>query len=408
MPPRLPRIFLVAGLLAALGGAAGSVALATPQAERATMRGARDAAADQQAIARKRAEEFERRKSAAEAAADRAATEAAAMAAQVQQAERAIDASRSETAAIDRRARAVRARLERRRAPLLKLTAALQTMARRPFTLSLLQPGSLEDIVHTRAILASAGPEIQMRTEGLREEIQQVERLGAQRARSLAALREAREALTSRRRDLAALVERNRIAARRAGGDAVRESTRALALAEEARDLDDLLGAFDADSALRTRLAALPGPVLRPADPQRYESRSPISAPTSGTAISSARFRIQLPAAGRVVTGFGEAGAGDARSTGITIAPAGGALVVSPAAGRIAFAGAYRGYDEIVIVEHANGWTSLVTGLGRSDVAVGQSVQAGFPLGRAAQDQPRVGYELRRDNRAVNPVAYVR
>ena len=76
-----------------------------------------------------------------------------------------------------------------------------------------------------------------------------------------------------------------------------------------------------------------------------------------------------------MVTGFG-APQGGALSQGIAIAPLAGAQVVAPAAGRIAFAGPYRGYGQIVIVEHAGGWTSLVTGLVRADTAVGRRCRA--------------------------------
>ena len=408
MARALSKNLIAAGGLALVAGVLGSAVLATPQGEeRAAMRGALDTARDRQAAARQRADRLERESQAADQAADRAAEQAAAMASRVQEAEREIAATQTEISAIDRRAAALKTRLEMRRAPLLRLTGALQTMARRPVTLSLLQPGSLTDIVHTRAILASAGPEIRYRTSGLREEMRQLRRLGRQKARGLADLRKGQADLTSRRRDLAALVEQNRIAARRAGGNAVRETTRALALAEQARDLDALLGAFDADSALRTRLAALPGPILRPADPAQAAAAPP-NRTTPSVAARSNRFAVQLPAAGRIVTGFGEAGAGDARSSGITIAPGNAALIVSPAAGRIAFAGSYRGYGTIVIVEHAGGWTSLVTGLHEAGVRVGQTVQAGFPLGKAAQDAPRIGYELRRAGQPVNPVAFVR
>jgi len=84
-------------------------------------------------------------------------------------------------------------------------------------------------------------------------------------------------------------------------------------------------------------------------------------------------LRFILPAQGRLVSGFGEIGAGSVRSRGVSIAAAGGAQVVSPAPGRVAFAGLYRGFGQIVIVDHGQGWTSLVTGLARLDARVGDS-----------------------------------
>jgi septal ring factor EnvC (AmiA/AmiB activator) len=60
-----------------------------------------------------------------------------------------------------------------------------------------------------------------------------------------------------------------------------------------------------------------------------------------------------------------------------------------------------------VIIEHDGGWTSLVTGLARTDVAVGEQLVAGAPLGIAAQRNPTVTLELRRAGTPVNPLDFV-
>ena len=73
----------------------------------------------------------------------------------------------------------------------------------------------------------------------------------------------------------------------------------------------------------------------------------------------------------------------------------------------MAFAGPYRGYGRIVIIEHTGGWTSLVTGLARSDVAVGDQLVAGAPLGIAGQARPEITLELRRDGQPINPLRFV-
>src|SRR5690606_26097541 len=113
-----------------------------------------------------------------------------------------------------------------------------------------------------------------------------------------------------------------------------------------------------------------------------------------------------LPVTGRTTAGFG-ARAGGGTSSGVTLTPRSGAQVVAPGAGRVAFAGPYRGYGRIVIIEHRGGWISVVTGLARSDVVVGEQLVAGAPLGVAAQGKPEVTLELRRAGEAVNPLRFV-
>jgi septal ring factor EnvC (AmiA/AmiB activator) len=155
---------------------------------------------------------------------------------------------------------------------------------------------------------------------------------------------------------------------------------------------------------LREQLAALPGPVLRPAD--LAAPLPPETAPPPASAPPPRDF--QLPVQGRTLVGFGARRESGLASTGLTLAPARDAQVVAPARGRVAFAGEYRGFGRIVIIEHAGGWTSLVTGLARVEVAVGDSVIAGSPLGRASGGAQPVMIELRRDGEPVNPLQYIR
>ena len=65
-------------------------------------------------------------------------------------------------------------------------------------------------------------------------------------------------------------------------------------------------------------------------------------------------------------------------------------------------------FGRIVIIEHANGWTTLVTGLEILDVAVGQNVTAGSPLGLAPAQRGEVTLELRQGGEPVNPLDHLR
>lgn len=115
----------------------------------------------------------------------------------------------------------------------------------------------------------------------------------------------------------------------------------------------------------------------------------------------------RLPVVGRIVAGLGEVNDSGVRSRGVTIAAQPGGQVVAPAPGRVSFAGAYRGYGKIVIVDHGGGWTSLLTGMIGLSVAVGDTLNAGAPVGRAGSDDSRITVELRRGGRPVDIVAMI-
>ncbi len=264
--------------------------IAPDDAEARLARAARESRRAEQRVAR-----LTREAEAATEAAERVAAETAALAAQIQQTEADIEVARAQLT-ITRAERAeLTARLAEQQEPTARLAAALQTASRRPLALSALQPGSLKEVVYVRAVLDSAVPQIRARTANLRAELDKGRMLEAEAAAALESLRDGEQALRQRRAQLAALENRQRVASRTARGAAVREAERALALAEEARDLDGLVARLDDIAALRRELAALPGPVLRARQtspllcPLRRNPSQPPPVAPSHRAISSSR-----------------------------------------------------------------------------------------------------------------------
>ncbi len=385
-------------MIAALPGSAAAPARPVNLLEQERTALAR-ALADAKAAARRSAT-LERQADSAVAEADKARAEARVVASRVQQAEAEIAAAEARVKIIATLQRAQRARLAARQQPLARLTAALQSMARRPTMLALVQPGSIDDLVRVRAVLATTLPRVEAETAALRKDIARSRDLARQANRAAALQREGRQQLAYRRAELARLEARARNRSRELASTSRLEEERALGLSERARDLDSLVGDLEASATLRQQLAALEGPVLRPPRPQASEVIENAPAPAS-----NARPAYRLPAAGAIVTGFGEVAATGVRSRGLTLATRPGAQLIAPADGRIAFAGAYRGFGQIVIIEHVGGWTSLITGLARTKLKVGERIAQGDPLGRAADNRPRITVELRRNGRPIDIAA---
>ena len=401
------RLALCIPLLVGIGLATAGDAQRRPFYESAAeSRAALEKALADQRLAARRSQQLEVEAARAVETAEKTARETAALAARIQEAEAGIAAAEARIALIDGERVQLRRRLAEREKPVVRLTAALQKFSRRPVGLAVLRPGSVRDMVHLRAVLGTAVPEMQRRTADLRAEIERGRALQREAEQAASTLRASESELAARHETLAELETRQRLASQRKSGEADREAERALALAEQARDLDALVGELDRAAGLRADLAALPGPLLRPPRPE--ESQVLIqNAPEQAEAPIVPPAGYRLPVSGRTVGGFGVPTEGGALSQGITLVPRPGALVVAPAAGRVVFAGAYRGYGRIVILEHEGGWTSLVTGLAREDVSVGEQLVTGSPLGVASPADPLVTLELRHDGEPVNPLAFL-
>jgi septal ring factor EnvC (AmiA/AmiB activator) len=127
--------------------------------------------------------------------------------------------------------------------------------------------------------------------------------------------------------------------------------------------------------------------------------------------ISPTVASLVMPARGDLTARYGEAAAGAGpASKGITIATRSSAQVVAPFDGQVAYAGHFRGYGQILIIEHGGRYHTLLAGLERIDAVVGQWVLAGEPvgvMGGMAGLQAELYFELRRSGQPINRLPWL-
>ncbi|MEM8827012.1 MAG: peptidoglycan DD-metalloendopeptidase family protein, partial [Pseudomonadota bacterium] len=120
-----------------------------------------------------------------------------------------------------------------------------------------------------------------------------------------------------------------------------------------------------------------------------------------------ARVGYRRPASGRVARAFGRPNAVGVLERGLTLATRAGAVVTAPAAGMVTYSGPFRSYEEIVIIDHGEGLTTLLSGLTRTGIEAGAEVRAGAPVGRVGEAGD-LYVELRRNGTPVDPMLYMR
>lgn len=337
-------------------------------------------------IAERRSELLRQEASNAESTADRLVAQRAVLSAEIDAAEAQIEAATARIAIIGRRQQYQRAQLGVQSEPVLRLNAALQQMTGRPTVLMMMQPGQREDYVHLRAVMATVQPQIIRRTSALRQQMAVQSELRAQELLALKSLGDARSRLKSRQTALASLEGDARGNAGALSANAAIAFEQAIAQGERARDIVGRIDTQRLSAEKASELAALDGPMLRPG-----------RANAAATATA-----YMLPARGKLLSGFNELNTTGYRERGVRIALADNLRVVAPAAGTISFAGRYRSYGQIVIIEHGNGWNSLITNLGSTQVKKGQAVTQGAALGSAKADAPEIGIELRKNGRVMD------
>ena len=304
----------------------------------------------------------------------------------------AIAAAEARISAADANARLIaaqiatrRQRLQREQAPATALLGGLAVMAERPPLLAILDQGSTQEFVRVRLLLDSTLPVIRARTASLRAELDRGRQLQTAAEKARTELVASRNTLAERRRDFAKLEARALKIANERGSEALGVGDVALARGEEAARLSSESQRRNQARAIAADLAKLPPPPARPG--------------TAAGSLPGVPFPYVLPSGAPVIEGLGAVAPNGVRSRGLTLSTARGTSVAAPASGTIRFAGPFRSYDAVVIVEHEGGWMSLLLNVA-TQLKPGENVEIGQPLGRALG---RIGVELSRNGRHVSP-----
>jgi len=128
--------------------------------------------------------------------------------------------------------------------------------------------------------------------------------------------------------------------------------------------------------------------------------------PAHPSALPHASGKLKWPVSGNILRRFGERDADGVLSQGLTFAALPGSPIVAPKAGKVVFAGPFRGYGQILILEHNGDYHSFLAGFGRIDAEMGEDVETGEPLGVLPVKngaKPELYFEWRRNSDPVDP-----
>lgn len=340
----------------------------------------------------------------------------------VQDQEQKVFVLETEHEKLSREARLKEVRLSERGDQFSGVVMALTRMSRVPTEALIVQPMAPEDMVRSAILLRAAVPQLERNAQLLRDDLDGLRFARARVEERRTVLDRAADALRTEQINLKKLY--NRKAATRA--EAISKNRAALSqmreLAKKASSLRDLLSKIEQS---RSELAALSAGGARQTSlsPPTNKQNTYITAPAleGGTellgSISKARGQLPFPVVGRVIGLYGQdLGSGLSRK-GISIETRGGAQVISPFDGKVVFSGPFRGYGQLLIIDHGEGYHSLLAGLANIDAQLGNPVLAGEPVGtmleatqdggQKTDDAPVLYVEFRRNNEPVNPLPWL-
>jgi septal ring factor EnvC (AmiA/AmiB activator) len=206
---------------------------------------------------------------------------------------------------------------------------------------------------------------------------------------------------------LSYLVEKRKRRFDKIAGAREQKMTETARLAAKSKDFQELLETLKSRTKIKTAAelpARKPGrkPGVRtPTKTQKFARRAPVG--------KLARGVLVLPAAGPVIERYGQKNEAGGHAKGMKIATRASAVVVSPYAGEVVYAAPFRGYGNLVIIEHGSGYHTLLSGMSRLDTGVGDRLLSGEPVGAMsnAGNNRNLYVEFRKNGRAINIMPWI-
>ncbi len=263
-------------------------------------------------------------------------------------------------------------RLVLERGKLAELLAGLQRIERSPPPALAVQPEDALDAIRSAMLLGTIIPEIKQEANALARELRNLNRLRREIAIEQNDLNETTVKLEIERREIEQLLKAKRSASRRTDEEIKIEHRRVASLGQQAKSLKELL------TKLKKRQVE-----KRPKKNIKRTTAPPIKLTqlTPGVRFSRNRKSLSFPVQGERVRNYGDADGFGGNVRGLSIASRSRAQVISPNDGTVVYAGTFRGYGQLLIINAGEGYHVLLAGMARITTEVGQSVLAGEPVG---------------------------
>jgi len=307
--------------------------------------------------------------------------------------------------------------LKERNAQLGGTLSALARLSRAPSQSVLFQPGGVLKAVRGAHLLETSIPVLQDRAAVLGEQLVALNAVEQDILNKLSELATAETALTADRENLAALVAEKNGLLSDVDTAVNRTNDRIARLVKEATSLEDLLERLN--RGLDEGEAPSP-PNREPEADQTSVTSGPVdpSAKPEGLRSFPPSGPINRPARGDIVRTYGQDAGFGQTSKGIVIRTRPDAQVTATFDGKVAFSGQFQGLGLILIIEHSDGYHSVLAGMSRLDAATGQWILAGEPVGvmpsaetaevdKDGSEALGLYVELRREGQPINPMQWI-
>jgi len=339
------------------------------------------------------------------------------IATQVRTVETRIGETEASLRPLDAREQQVRATLDSRRTEIVEVLAALQRAGRRTPPALLVRPEDALQSLRTAMLLGSVVPELRARADKLATDLGELVNVRKKIATQRDVLARDRDRLKDDSVRMAALVEERQRKQSAIEKDVEAEGARAINLSRQVESLQGLITKMEQELKSAAKAAATASLQGAPAAPGGKPNLGALKDParlTPAIAFASAKALFAFPVNGRKIRDFGGSDGAGGVEKGISLATKPGAQVTTPCDGWVVYAGPFRSYGQLLILNAGGGYHVLIAGMERISVNIGQFVLTGEPvatMGSTSQvasilattaSQPVLYVEFRKDGTPID------
>jgi len=287
--------------------------------------------------------------------------------------------------------------LNKDQAQLSTFLGYIQRLERRAPSPVISSPQSALKASQSALLIQSLTREFDQRSQALKTQLGDIERIKTALITERASMQQKQSQIQREENQLKSLVSQRNKAEARIATEEKQARQKAAELAAQAESLKQLLDAITAESAKVT-------PRLKPsANGSNAAALSQFTQAAGIKAFTRVKNTLIAPVIGQLKRKFGGA------EQGVTLAAKSRSDVKAPYNGRVDFAGPFRDYDRVVILNVGEGYFLLLTGLGNIIVETGDQVKTGDILGAlpaSRGDNVDIYVEIRKNGAPIDPAPW--
>ena len=353
----------------------------------------------------------------------------------VQASEAKLSETEAKLAKLTEQVNVIQSSITERKEAIVKMLSAMQRIGRTPPPALVTRRDDALAVVRSAMLLADVFPELKYQADNLSRELDSLVTIenGIRDQRDKE--KSETDRLATERASLDRLLEEKKRATAQGEAELADIRRSAVEQAQAVTDLNELMENLDAQIA-KVEIAQYDAELAAERALRAREQQQALAIPANESVIEikpqstrvafaspdrlkpaqpfeAAKGSLRLPAQGRKVKRFGDAEPGGSTLKGLSLQTRGAARITAPADGWVVYAGEFRSYGQLLIINTGGGYHVLLAGMSRIDVSLGQFVLAGEPIAvmgnSATPSQGRDGsrpvlyVEFRKDGRPIDP-----